>query len=161
PLLTQLLLDADEKQFAKLYPKIKEQGELIVPLLISAIDRIVSPDATEEVKEKTAKQQANAAVALVKMNQPAKVWPLLKHTRDPRVRSYLIHRFGPLGVDAGAILKQLVEEPDVTIRRALILSLGPEEFGEEEWAPEERQRLVQQMQEIYRATDDPGLHAAA
>ena len=52
-------------------------------------------------EEKLAKRQANAAVALLRMNQPAKVWPLLKHSPDPRVRSYLIHRLGPLGADAG------------------------------------------------------------
>ena len=58
------------------------------------------------------------------MNQPEKVWPLLKHSPDPRVRSYLIHRLSPLGADAEAIIKRLDEEPDVTIRRALLLSLG-------------------------------------
>ena len=51
-------------------------------------------------QEKLAKRQANAAVALLRMNQPAKVWPLLKHSPDPRVRSYLIHRLSPLGADA-------------------------------------------------------------
>jgi hypothetical protein len=38
------------------------------------------------------------------MDQPAKVWPLLKHSPDPRVRSYLIHRLSPLGVDAQTVL---------------------------------------------------------
>ena len=41
------------------------------------------PDATEEAKEALAKRQANAAVALLKMNHAAKVWPLLKHSPDP------------------------------------------------------------------------------
>jgi formylglycine-generating enzyme required for sulfatase activity len=95
------------------------------------------------------------------MNQPEKVWPLLKHSPDPRVRSYLIHRFGPMGADARAIVKQLAEERDVTIRRALILSLGPEEFGEEAWAPEGKKLLVQRLRETYRTAPDPGLHAAA
>ena len=93
------------------------------------------------------------------MNQPAKVWPLLKHSPDPRVRSYLIHRLGPLGADAGAIVKRLDEEPDVTIRRALLLSLG--EFGETEFPPEDaRNALLPKLQEMYRTASDPGLHAA-
>ena len=50
------------------------------------------PDATEDAKEKLAKRQANAAVALLRLNQPSKVWPLLKHSPDPTARSYLIHR---------------------------------------------------------------------
>jgi hypothetical protein len=56
--------------------------------------RLIIPD---DSKEKLAKRQANAAVALLRMNQPEKVWLLLKHSPDPRLRSYLIHRFGPLG----------------------------------------------------------------
>src|SRR5262249_6657726 len=112
-------------------------------------------------KETLAKRQANAAVALLKMNQAAKVWPLLMHSPEPTARSYLIHRFGPLGADAGAIVKRLEEEPDVTIRRALILSLGPEEFGEQAWTPEGKKLLVQQLQDMYRTAADPGLRAAA
>ena len=90
----------------------------------SFVLRIMETANADDAKEKLAKRQANAAVALLRMNQPEKVWPLLKHSPDPRVRSYLIHRFGPLGADARAIVKRLDEEPDITIRRALILSLG-------------------------------------
>jgi formylglycine-generating enzyme required for sulfatase activity len=112
----------------------------------------------EDAKEKLAKRKANAAVALLRMNQPAKVWPLLAHSPDPRVRSYLIHRLGPLGVDAAAILKQLDVESDITIRRALYLSLG--EFGEKELALENRESLLPKLQAMYREETDPGLHAA-
>ena len=110
-------------------------------------------------KEKLAKRQANAAVALLKMDRPEKVWPLLKHSPDPRVRSYLIHRFGPLGADARAIVKRLDEEPDVAIKRALILSLG--EFEEKQWTADEGNELMDNMREIYRIAADPGLHASA
>ena len=58
------------------------------------------------------------------MGQPEQVWPLLKHSPDPRVRSYLIHRLSPLGADAQAIVERMDKEPDITIRRALLLSLG-------------------------------------
>jgi hypothetical protein len=69
-------------------------------------------------KEKLAKRQANAAVALLRMGQAENVWPLFKHSPDPRVRSYLIHALSPLGADARAIVKQLERESDPTIRRA-------------------------------------------
>jgi formylglycine-generating enzyme required for sulfatase activity len=159
--LADLLMDADQKRFAALYPKFRELGERGVRVLTGEVDRKLPPDATEEDREKLAQRQANAAVALLKMNHPGKVWPLLKHRPDPRLRSYLIHRLGPLGADAGTIVKRLEDEPDVTIRRALILSLGPEEFGEEAWTLEGKKQLVQQLQEIYRTAADPGLHAAA
>jgi serine/threonine protein kinase/formylglycine-generating enzyme required for sulfatase activity len=113
----------------------------------------------EDAKEKLAKRKANAAVALLRMNQPANAWPLLRHSPDPRVRSYLIHRLSPLGVDAAAILKQLDIESDITIRRALFLSLG--EFGEKELSLENREALLPRLQAMYRSATDPGLHAAS
>ena len=93
------------------------------------------------------------------MNQPGKVWPLLKHSPDPRVRSYLIHRLSPLGADAEAIVKRLDDEPDVTIRRALLLTLG--EFDEKQLPLGERKGLLPKVQEVYRTASDAGLHAAA
>jgi serine/threonine protein kinase/formylglycine-generating enzyme required for sulfatase activity len=124
----------------------------------SFVLKIVELTAAGDDKEKLAKRQANAAVALLRMNQPEKVWPLLKHSPDPRVRSYLIDRLSPMGADAEVIVRRLDEEPDLTIRRALILSLG--EFHEKISA-EDRKALLPKLQEMYRTASDPGLHAAS
>jgi formylglycine-generating enzyme required for sulfatase activity len=75
------------------------------------------------------------------------------------VRSYLIHRLSPLGADAGVIVRQLHSESDVTIRRALLLSLG--EYDEKELPPDVRNALLEKLEAIYRTETDPGLHAAA
>jgi formylglycine-generating enzyme required for sulfatase activity len=157
--LADLLMDADAKQFAVLYPRLQEQRERGLPLLTGAVDRQLPAEAQDEARERLAKRQANAAVALLRLNQPDRVWPLLRHRPDPRTRSYLLHRFGPLGAEAGVLVQRLAGEPDVTIRRALLLSLG--EFGEEAWTPEARKQLVSQVQDLYRTAADPGLHAAA
>jgi hypothetical protein len=168
--LVDLLMDADEKQFAVIYPVAtggwlvggeKSTSEPLVATLISTIDRKLPADmpSADEKREQLAKRQANAAVALLRMNQPEKVWPLLKHCPDPRMRSYLIHRLAPLGADAAAVIKHLDEEPDVTIRRALVLSLG--EFSDKELPPAVRTALLPKMQALYRSDADPGLHAAA
>ncbi|HLJ93593.1 MAG TPA: SUMF1/EgtB/PvdO family nonheme iron enzyme [Gemmataceae bacterium] len=157
--LADLLLDADEKQYAVLYRKFKEQGERGLPVLVGEIDRTLSLSANDEAKERLAKRQANAAVTLLRWNRPEKVWPLLKHGPDPRARSYLVHRLGPLEVGAGILIKRFQEEADPTIRRALLLSLG--EFGKSELSPDTRTLLLPQLQDIYRAAADPGLRAAA
>jgi formylglycine-generating enzyme required for sulfatase activity len=161
--LADLLMDADEKQFAVIYAKLKKQGDKGLPVLTAEIDQKLPADlpSSDGKREKLAKRQANAAVALLRLNRPEKVWPLLKRTPpdDPRVRSYLIHRLSPLGADAGAIIKRVEAEPDATIRRALLLSLG--EFGEKELSPEARQAVLPKVREIYRTAADPGLHAAA
>ena len=75
------------------------------------------------------------------------------------MRSYLIHRLSPFGADAAEILKQLDVEPDLSILRALILSLG--EFGDEALPVAVRTALLQKLQSMYRTDADPGLHAAA
>jgi serine/threonine protein kinase/formylglycine-generating enzyme required for sulfatase activity len=159
--LADLLMDADEKQFAVLYPKLKDQGDRGLSLLSAELDRPLPGADRGDDREALAGRQANAAVALLRMDRPEKVWPLLRHHPwdDPTVRSYLIHRLSPLGADPGAVVKRLDEEPDVSARRALLLALG--EYGETALAPGERDGLVPRVFGLYRDDPDPGLHAAA
>jgi serine/threonine protein kinase/formylglycine-generating enzyme required for sulfatase activity len=160
--LSDLLMDGDEKQFGVVFPRLREHGEKALALLTGEIDKIPPAQlpTSDEKRETLAKRQANAAVALLKLNQSKKVWPLLQRNPpdDPRVRSYLIHRLNPLGADAGAVIKRLEEEPDVTIRRALVLSLG--EFSEEQLPADGRSSLLRRLKEVYGTETDPGLHAA-
>jgi formylglycine-generating enzyme required for sulfatase activity/protein-S-isoprenylcysteine O-methyltransferase Ste14 len=168
--LAELLMDADERQFGAIFPvaasglHASPQGRpLVATLLTGEIDKKLAADlpSSDDRREKLAKQQVNAAVALFRLSQPEKVWPLLKRTPadDPRVRSYLIHRLGPLGADVGAILKRLDEEQDTTIRRALLLSLG--QFSDEQLPADARSSRLQKLKAIYHNEADPGLHAAA
>jgi formylglycine-generating enzyme required for sulfatase activity len=160
PDLANLLMDADEKQFLSTFPKFREQAEAGLPFLIAEIERTLPPDAEDDAKEKLAKRQANAAVALLRLDRSSvKAWPLLNHSPDPRTRSYLIHRLIPCGAEASAVVKRLKEEPDLSIRRALLLSLG--EFGEKELSPEDFKAFLPKLREVYRTEADPGLHAAA
>ena len=81
----------------------------------------------------------------------------------------MIHRLVPLGADpadpkvlagiAAVVMKRLDEEPDISIRRALLLALG--EFGESAIPLDARNSLLLKLHEIYRTDPDPGLHAAA
>ncbi len=157
--LADLLMDADEKQFAIIYTKLKQRGEDGVPLLQGEVDKKPMPDATEEAKEALAMRQANAAVALLQLNHAAKVWPLLKHSPDPRLRSYLIHRFAPLGAGVTALVHRFDEEPDVSSRRALLLCLG--EFDTTQFPASERKPLIAKLLDLFRSDPDPGLHGAA
>jgi eukaryotic-like serine/threonine-protein kinase len=168
--LAELLMDADAKQFGVIFP-IAASGSLASPqarplvaaLLAGEIDKKLAADlpSSDDKREKLAKRQVNAAVALLCLGQPEKVWPLLKRTPpdDPRVRSYLIHRLAPLGADVGAILKRLDEEQDTTIRRALLLSLG--EFSDEQLPADARSSPLQKLKAIYHNEADPGVHSAA
>jgi serine/threonine protein kinase/formylglycine-generating enzyme required for sulfatase activity len=149
PQVARLILD-----FAAMYPMVGDQRDRILTLLVGEVDKDLPPDAKEEL----AKRQANAAVALLRMEESEKVWHLLKHSEYPRVRSYLIHRLGPLGVDASVVLDRLKSESDITIRRALLLSLG--EYSEKEFTPSERGLLIERLHKSYRDDPDAGLHGA-
>jgi formylglycine-generating enzyme required for sulfatase activity len=156
--LADLLMDADETQFAVIYPKLQERGEEGLPLLQGEVDKKPTADSTEEAKEALARRQANAAVALLRMNRAAKIWPLLKHSADPRARTYLIHRLAPLGADVTVLLRRLDEETDVSSRRALILCLG--EFDTTRFPAAQRPPSIAKLLDLYRNDPDPGLHAA-
>jgi formylglycine-generating enzyme required for sulfatase activity len=116
-------------------------------------------DARYEKKLELTKKQANIGVGLLVMDHGEKVWPLLKHSPDPTLRSFLIERMGPGGVNARMLLKRLDEEQDKSIRRALLLSLG--EYGLDQLPPAERQNLLPRMMDLYRNDPDPGIHGAA
>jgi serine/threonine protein kinase/formylglycine-generating enzyme required for sulfatase activity/energy-coupling factor transporter ATP-binding protein EcfA2 len=155
--LADLLMDADQQQFVIIYRKLKERGEEGLPLLQAEIKKPL-PDTTEEAKEALAKRQANAAVALLKMNRADNVWPLLMQSPDPRVRTYLIHSLAPLAVDVAILVRRLDEEPDVSSRRALLLCLG--EFDTTQFSAAQRQAMIPKLLDLYRNEPDPGLHGA-
>jgi serine/threonine protein kinase/formylglycine-generating enzyme required for sulfatase activity len=157
-ILSELLMDADERQFAVVFPRFKERGEEGLQLFHKELNKRPSPDAAAGANEVLARRQANAAVALLKIGHAAKVWPLLKHTPDPTARSYLIHRLVPLGADVAVLLRRLDEETDVSSRRALILCLG--EFDTVQLPVAQRQATIAKLLDLYRNDPDPGLHGA-
>jgi len=159
-ILVSLILDADEKQFAVLFQVLKEHSVACIMLLSSEINKKNLPlNSQDNIKEAFAKKQANAAVALVKLNQSETMWPLLMHSQDPRSRSCLIDKLALCDVDFGVIFKQLMLEKNVSIRRALIQSLG--EFGLGQISIDDRKTITPFLQEIYLKDTDPGIHASA
>jgi formylglycine-generating enzyme required for sulfatase activity len=86
-------------------------------------------------------------------------WTLLKHSPDPSLRSYLVHRLGLLGVEPSLLISRLDEESDVSVRRALILSFG--EYAEARLSTSEREALTKRLMEVYGNDPDAGIHSAA
>ena len=158
-LLADLLMDSDEKQFAMLYPRFSDLGSSGLPALSAEIDKKLPPDTALETRNRVAKRQANAAAALLRMNESARVWPLLALSSDPSARSYMIHRFARMAVDPKIIIDRLADERNVSVRRALLLSLG--EYLKRDLTPEDRKALIPTLKRIYQTAADPGLHAAA
>jgi len=151
-----LLADSNEQQFATIFGRLDLYRKQAVALGNAEAARTIPQDASEAVKEGLAMRQANAAVMLLKMDATDRVWPLLKHSPDPRVRSYIIHWLSPRGGDAETMIARYEQEPDVTIKRALLLCLG--EFN---LADSDKQPLIETLLAVYRSEPDAGLHAAA
>jgi formylglycine-generating enzyme required for sulfatase activity len=112
-----------------------------------------------EARVSLARRQASLGVALLVMGRTDRVWPLLRHQPDPTLRSYLIDRAGPGGVDAKVLTGRLEEELEVSVRRAILLSLG--EYGLDRLSQDQRLRLVPRLIQLYREDVDPGIHGAA
>ena len=138
------------------------------------------PVITEEIKDRLAERQARAAVALVRMGKAEEVWPLLRHSADPRLRSFIVNWLNPLGADPKLIAAELdridpnakptpaqgqqkmdaiLFHPETSQRRALILALGT--YGTEGLSPGEREPLIGKLLDLYRNDPDAGIHGAA
>jgi serine/threonine protein kinase/formylglycine-generating enzyme required for sulfatase activity len=157
-LLADLLMDADPKQFPLLYPKMEKHYAIGLAIFRDELRKQRDQVASAKEREKLARRQANAALAIWRLDGPDSVWHLLKHSKDPTIRSYLIRRLGPVGAaDAREIERLATSETDVTIRRALVLSLA-----ELKDTPlPERAALVDWLLALYEKEPDAGLHAAA
>jgi eukaryotic-like serine/threonine-protein kinase len=166
--LAGLLIDGSVKQFVALYPSVERRAELTAPLLEDELSRklpsmmyamMFITDRDNNAWDRFYKQKANAAVALIRMGRTGKSWSLLKHSPDPSLRSYLVHRLGPLGIDPGSLIAKLDGESDVSIRRALILSIGEADEGRLRSA--DQIEWTKELLNLYRNDPDPGIHGAS
>ena len=74
------------------------------PLSASVWHRPLVPS---DAKDRLAERQARAAVALVRLGKAESVWPLLRHSADPRLRSFIVNWLNPLGADPHAVAAEL------------------------------------------------------
>jgi formylglycine-generating enzyme required for sulfatase activity len=115
------------------------------------------PVVPEGDRDALAKRQAQAATALLQLGAPERVWPLLEHRPDPRLRSFLIHRLA-LTTDPATLLQRLGEEREVSRRRALVLTLGAYPAGRLD--PALRKTWQDRLRKWYHDEPDAGVHSA-
>jgi len=133
----------DEAQIRQLKKKLQEP---------------MPPENQPAARNSLAKQQAEAAIELLKLGQDAGVWPLLTHSSDDSRRTYLIHGLARLRVNPALIIRRLDIETDVSVRRALILSLG--EYTGEQLTESFKRPLISKLLHWYRDDPDSGIHGA-
>src|SRR5262249_45764126 len=83
------------------------------PLVTASV--LHRPVVEEEVKDRLAERRApgagglcaRAAAALVRLGHADEVWPLLRHSADPRLRSFIVNWLSPLGADPRTVATAL------------------------------------------------------
>src|SRR5262249_51464697 len=120
------------------------------------MERMVTiPDAPLEA---LARRQGRAAAELLRLGEAHEVWPLLKHSHDPGVRSYLIERLAAINADPVDLIRRYGGKPEISERPALLIALG--DFRADQVKTSERTPFVAELLSVYETDSDPGLHSA-
>jgi serine/threonine protein kinase/formylglycine-generating enzyme required for sulfatase activity len=144
---------APPDSFAVVFARLRESPERAVSAVSAALDQ-----APVGNRNAAAARRANLAIALLRLNGGDRLWPMLKASPDPGVRSYLIDRLGPLGCDPALLWNRLAAEQDNTIRAALLLALGG--FDERALPPARRAGLLPRVADLYQTDGNAAVHAA-
>ena len=183
-LVADILMDAEPKAYAALFPIIERQEAKTLPSLRAEIAKRATISETdkdsETVKDRLAERQARAAIALLRMGKAGEFLPLLSQRADPRLRSFIVNWLNPLGTDPKLIVTELdridpntkpssvqgqqfmdavLFHPETSQRRALILALGT--YGMEGVSAVEREPFINKLLNLYRNDPDSGIHGAA
>lgn len=168
--LVDVILVADESsEFSLLIAAMKPQASKIREQLLDEVQREM-PAALDKINEQLSeadqqhrdahwKRQSLAAVTLVQLGFGDDVWSLLEFTPNPSLRSYIIHHLGKLGTDHKTLASRIQMESDVTIRQALIQSLGG--LDAELLPVPDRNCIIEQLKTLYVQDPDPGIHSSA
>ncbi len=110
-LVVNLLMEARPEAYEALFPIAQSQAAKTLPLFEAEFqnDAVVAAGEKnpEDLRERNAERQAHAAIALVRMGKAAEVWPALRHSADPRLRSFIVNWLSPLGVDPNVVAAEL------------------------------------------------------
>jgi formylglycine-generating enzyme required for sulfatase activity len=140
------------------------------PLAISVAGRVADeslvaasvwgkPVLSETARDDLAQRQANAAVALLLLDQADPVWRQLQQSPAPFFRTWLVHRLAATGSDPRRPLEQLKIESDEKSQRALLLALS-RYAGSAVRLPFEDE-VVAVARKLWRESTDSGVHSAA
>jgi formylglycine-generating enzyme required for sulfatase activity len=158
--LTELILLADnDREFLPFLEALRPHRNACVEEFRTLVRQFPPPTAKVDVRDAFWKKQANAAICLLGLDEREAVWPLLKHSPNPSLKSFIVDRLARLGADYRTLAERLEEEADPSIRQALILALG--DFDAGKLSGQERESLVEKLLALYGNDPDPGVHSAA
>jgi formylglycine-generating enzyme required for sulfatase activity/tRNA A-37 threonylcarbamoyl transferase component Bud32 len=153
--VANLAADAEGEQVAVLEGLVYRHREQVLPLL----ERELAAFHNGEEGVGKAERAARLAALLFSYGRDGLVWPLLRQTRRPDVRSHLLARLGrhsnlPIQFLLGGVWKEL----DDSVRQAFIVGLG--EFPDSKLSGSVRQSFADRLLPWYRDDPDAGVHGA-
>ncbi len=108
--------------------------------------------------ESLAMRQAAAAISILRLDRPARFWPLLADSQDPRVRSYILHRLSRFGISVQPLIARLAVEENNVQRRTIIQGIG--EFAKANLVENSvKATLISDLVQRYIDDPDPGIHS--
>lgn len=164
-----ILVAEDSADFLPLLNSLMPHAESVSVPLTKEIEQPIPPEldqsddllSDQELEQRTESwnRRSMAAATLVHLGKGSSVWPLLRHSSDPTIRSFIIQKLGKLRADPNVIASRLVTESDDSIRRALIQCLGG--LDPMMIRDSDRERIVSQLKEMYVHDLDAGIHSSA
>jgi hypothetical protein len=177
PLLHELILSGRPEQFARMFNEYEVFRKEAIDQLRSDVARTFVPDSNasaDEVEQSRLRwiaRQANAAVALMRLEDPQPVYRFLTVDRDPEALSQFIYRIRGREVSPSLLVKsfqELVKLPtplDPGERRqhtlrlyGMILGLG--EFTADQLPATDRDGLIEQLSGMYGDHPSRVVHSA-
>ena len=145
-------------QVAKVREQLLSEARAAMPAELDKTNDQLS-EADQQLRDAHWKRQSLATVALVQLGFGDEVWSLLKFTPNPSLPSYIIHHLGKLGTDHNTLAARLQMETEVSIRRALVQSLGGLDAKLD--SVSDRNRIIEQLKSLYVNDPDSGIHSSA
>src|SRR5262249_48324257 len=124
------------------------------PNRLGPLEQRLALDVPGESPNQQARRKAALMAALAALGKGDHAWRALVHTADPTLRSYLIERLVPAGVDANDLKQRLSAEDSASAHQAIILALGA-------FPVEPIPDLAPELARLYEFDADAGIRSAA
>ena len=154
--LADLIVAADPDQFELLIEPLAGHVDTALRLLE---DRLNQFYFRNHAVDDDVAQQANAALALMRLGESDKLWHSLRHSSEPDLQMRLIDMFRRFHVPARVLIDRLRAETDPGIRYALLMALG--EYRVADLSERDRETAIRLVSSACSNDHDSGVHSAS
>ena len=149
---------AEMKRLAALHYRPASIAVLETELGLEATSVWHRPVVLDRQRDRLASRKANAAVALFRLGDRESIWPMLTSDHEPRLRSFLIDRLGPLHADPKPLVARLADpELDAHQQASIVAALS--RFRPESLARETAMQLRARVEQLGTTSPAAELHA--